>query len=55
LDIGHNISDMQASIHGWITPTISTTNKTMVVLQQSASLPKPNANEEMSGCRKEME
>jgi hypothetical protein len=28
-----SISDMQASNHGWITPKISTTNKTMVFLQ----------------------
>jgi hypothetical protein len=37
-----SISDMQASNHGWITPTISTTNKTMVVLQWLISFPKPN-------------
>jgi hypothetical protein len=30
-----SISDMQASNHGWITLAISTTNKTMVVLQWS--------------------
>jgi hypothetical protein len=36
---GHrpHISDMQVLIHGWITPTVSTTNKTMVVLQQFVS------------------
>jgi hypothetical protein len=33
---GHrpSISDMQASNHGWTTPTISTTNNTMDSLQQ---------------------
>jgi hypothetical protein len=34
MNTGQSISDMQALIHGWNTPTVSTTNKTMAPLQQ---------------------
>jgi hypothetical protein len=47
LDIGQRISDMQASSHGWITPTTSTTNNTMDALQQFVFLsPSQDTDEE---------
>jgi hypothetical protein len=38
-----SISEMQALIHGWNTPTFITSDKTMAPLHNSFSFPKPRS------------